>query len=210
MPRIVEEEETEPEDDHQKKRNKNVACIRGNSDFCSDWKRFSLECLGKDLKNAQSLLLTEKLLSRNAAEYTVWWFRLRCVTFMFHAFAGNGTTIQTKTGGEEDTKNENRFFEATKGKLWRSDRERKEKIERLVASAEEMNRFREELIDLGVDETHVDEAREYFRSVDSPLIWYTAETLAKFRSGALTRKMLERMEEERSSDEEAVEEDMVE
>ena len=209
MPRTVEEEETEPDDFvHQKKRNKNVACIRGNSDFCSDWKLFSLECLGKDLKNAQSLLLTEKLLSRNAAEYTVWWFRLRCVKFMFHAFAGNGTTIQTKTGGEEDTKNENRFFEATKGKLWRSDRERKEKIERSVASAEEMNRFREELIDLGVDETRVDEAREYFRSIDSPLIWYSAETLAKFRSGALTRKMLERMEEERRSDEEAVEEEL--
>ena len=64
------------------------------------------------------------------------------------------------------------LFEATKGKLWRTDREREEKIERLVASAEEMNSFREELIDLGVDETHVDEAREYFRSVDSPLIWY--------------------------------------
>jgi len=210
MPRIVEEEESSGDDDHQRKRNKNVALIRGNSDFCSDWKLFSLECLGKDLKNAQSLLLTEKLLSRNAAEYTVWWFRLRCVKFMFHAF-GNETK---KTGGEAtttergDVKNENRFFEATKGKLWRSDRERKEKIERLVASAEEMNRFREELIDLGVDETHVDEAREYFRSVDSPLIWYSAETLAKFRSGALTRKMLERMEEERSSDEEAVEEEL--
>ena len=189
--------------------NANVAFIHGNRDFLSNWKKFSRECLQKDLKNANSLALTEKLLSKNPAEYTVWWFRLRCVKWMFDTFdsmertAGEMRSVERRNSESA----ENQRFDATKEKLWRTDGERKERIEHLVANEKEIQRFREELIELGVEEVRLEEARAHFRSVDSPLIWYSAETLAKFRSGALTRRMLERGAEEcESSDEDGDEE----
>ena len=188
------EEEEEDGERNTTRANENIAFIHGNSEFASDWKQFSRDCVTSDVKNARSLALTERILQKNAAEYTVWWFRLRCVKYMF------GECRAAEERRMEETKREARAnrFSATGRKPWRTDVDRKEKIKHLVTSEEEKDRFRKEMIDLGVDETRIDEARKYFRAADSPLIWYSTESLAKFRSGALTRRMLD---EDGSNDE---------
>ena len=83
---VDDDEEEEEEKDGERnttRANENIAFIHGNSEFASDWKQFSRDCVTSDVKNARSLALTERILQKNAAEYTVWGFRLRCVKYMF-------------------------------------------------------------------------------------------------------------------------------
>ena len=128
---IVDDEEEDGER-NTTRANENIAFIHGNSEFASDWKQFSRDCVTSDVKNARSLALTERILQKNAAEYTVWWFRLRCVKYMF------GECRAAEEGRMEETKREARAnrFSATGRKPRRTDVDRKEKIKHLVTSEE--------------------------------------------------------------------------
>ena len=195
----------------------NVAVIKNNETH-EALKRRLQEFVNTETYTLKSLLLTQELLEINAADYTAWWFRLRCVKKMFETEddcfknctaiekgnkkrAKEKSTEKKRAVGdcETDDDDEKRartrtcFDHCFKREIV-LETERKRNMKEHVMN-EELGRKGNELLEkqmkrLNVEARRLREVKEFFRNERSPFVWYSLETLAKFRSGEMTRRLL--------------------